>query len=442
MRISRRAILSGSGASLLARATSLTAQSNPSNADGFRILEATRRQQGRRSLFAYQGSVPGPILRVVQGDELRVRLLNRLDYPTTVHFHGYQLPNAMDGAAGVTQEAVASGASFDYRFTANDSGTYWYHPGTFIDRTQQIEGGLFGPLIVEERDPPAVHQELVLVVHDAPAEDGSAEDGHTNAAARPRLFVNGAIPPLAMTCAPGTRLRIRLINASAYQVAAVGFQGIKPVVAAIDGQPSDLFEPAHASVPLGPGARADIFADLAIGATPALARLVLHGDGEADRDLVNMTVQGEAVAPLPAIAPLAANPTLPADINLARAKRLDFTADASTHFKLTAGPGSKRAEAEAAVGKPSFDVKRGSAVSLGFRNLTSLVQAIHVHGHPMRLLHPLDDGWEPYWRDGFLLPPQKTSRVAFVADRPGKWVVEAVPLAPAAPIRYAFFEVI
>jgi FtsP/CotA-like multicopper oxidase with cupredoxin domain len=432
MSLSRRAILSGSGLFVLAPRT-LRAQSP--NPDGFRILEATQRTEAQTAIFSYQGSVPGPTIRIRQGDELRVRLINRLDQPTTLHWHGCALPNAMDGAAGITQEGIQPGASFDYRFTATDSGTFWYHPGTFADRNRQIAGGLFGPLVIEERQSPPVHQELLLTLHDASA---VAPD---TANAAPKLFINGAVAPLLASFAPTSRLRLRLINACAYRVAVISFDNLKPVIAAIDGQPSDLFEPVHGTIPLGPGARADVFVDLP--AEPlARARLILRGEGEADYDVVELAVRGEAVAALPPIAPLPVNPALPTDINLAKAKRLDLVADASAAFKLVAAPGSKGAEAEAVVGKPIFVVKRGTPVSLGFRNLTATVQGIHLHGHAMRLLHPLDDGWEPYWRDGFLLPPQKTSRVAFVADKPGKWVIEAASLVPDAPIRFAFFEVI
>ena len=65
-------------------------------------------------------------------------------------------------------------------------------------------------------------------------------------------------------------------------------------------------------------------------------------------------------------------------------------------------------------------------MTLALVNRSSVVQQIHVHGHAMRLLHDLDDGWEPYWRDSVLVAPGKTKHVAFIADNPGKWVIESL----------------
>ena len=84
---------------------------------------------------------------------------------------------------------------------------------------------------------------------------------------------------------------------------------------------------------------------------------------------------------------------------------------------------------------PLFSVKRGTPVTLGLANRTGAVLAIHLHGHTMRILHDLDDGWEPYWRDTLLIQPGRTARVAFVADNPGKWPLEsAIPEHRAAGV--------
>ena len=72
---------------------------------------------------------------------------------------------------------------------------------------------------------------------------------------------------------------------------------------------------------------------------------------------------------------------------------------------------------------PIFSVKRGQVVVLALRNETAFPQALHLHGHCFRLLHPLDDGWEPYWRDCVIIPPGRHARIAFVADNPGMWMI-------------------
>ena len=92
-------------------------------------------------------------------------------------------------------------------------------------------------------------------------------------------------------------------------------------------------------------------------------------------------------------------------------------------------------------GKPLFAVKRGSPVTLAFINRSAFAQQARIHGHAVRVLHDLDDGWDPYWRDGVLVGPGRTKHVAFVADNPGRWMVEAVALDRAGPSLAAFFTV-
>ncbi len=91
--------------------------------------------------------------------------------------------------------------------------------------------------------------------------------------------------------------------------------------------------------------------------------------------------------------------------------------------------------------KPLLSVKRGGPVTLTIINRTAFIQQIRLHGHHMRLLHDLDDGWEPYWRDSVLVPAGKTKHVAFVADNPGKWVVESRMIGREARQLVTWFEV-
>lgn len=101
----------------------------------------------RVDALSYNGQVPGPMIRVTEGDTLRVTLRNELNEPTTIHWHGLHVPNAMDGVPGVTQDAVEPGASFTYEFVVSHAGTFMYHSHT--DAAEQIDAGLYGPLIVD-----------------------------------------------------------------------------------------------------------------------------------------------------------------------------------------------------------------------------------------------------------------------------------------------------
>ncbi len=103
--------------------------------------------------------MPGPELRVRQGEPVRITVSNKLSEDTTVHWHGIRLPNAMDGVPGLTQKPIRPGESFVYEFTPPDAGTFWYHP--HADTLQQLGRGLAGALIVQEPERAAVDRDLL-----------------------------------------------------------------------------------------------------------------------------------------------------------------------------------------------------------------------------------------------------------------------------------------
>ena len=428
--------------------------------DGFVMLEAREASLPlspapalETPVWGFNGLVPGPLLRIKKGAELKVRLVNKLAQPTSLHFQGVRGPNAMDGVAGLTQAAVAPGASFDYRFTPADAGTFCYRPGVAEVAAEQNARGLYGLLVVDEAEPPAVDLDLPLVIADWRLDAKGGISGPfpdpTAAAGAGRVgdlvTVNSAAMPLVVPLRPGARARLRFHNACGSQLMALMFRDIRAFVIAVDGQPCDPFEPLHSTLPLAPGTRFDIIVDIFPRGTPGPA-VVLRGGGlrgdpqESDRDLVAFHATDEApLEPRPVFPGLTLNPLLPPEIHLEKAKRLDIVIE---------GPGkifprlwSLNGGAGAVGGKPLFSVKKGEPVTLGFVNRTPVVQCLRVHGHVMRVLHLLDDGWEPYWRDTVTVAPGKTSRVAFIADNPGKWLVESAIFDHAAAGARAWFEV-
>src|SRR5437764_7243305 len=156
MTISRRALLLGAGAAAFApprrgvansAITEFRLTAQPS------VVNLTGSGNSDTEVWAYEGTVPGPELRLRQGDPVRVVVSNKLGEDTTVHWHGIRLPNAMDGVPGLTQQPIRPGENFSYEFTPPDAGTFWYHP--HADSLQQLGRGLAGALIVEEREPVA-----------------------------------------------------------------------------------------------------------------------------------------------------------------------------------------------------------------------------------------------------------------------------------------------
>lgn len=124
--------------------------------------------------WAYDDELPARPIRVTAGDTLAVRLANHLPHSTTVHWHGISLRNDMDGVPGVTQPSIKAGASFDYRFTVPDPGTYWFHPHSGV----QLDRGLYAPLIVDDpREPLEYDEEWIVMLDDwVDGVDGSTPD--------------------------------------------------------------------------------------------------------------------------------------------------------------------------------------------------------------------------------------------------------------------------
>jgi FtsP/CotA-like multicopper oxidase with cupredoxin domain len=389
--------------------------------DGFRVVEAGPARpppgDGPASDLGYDGTTPGPLLRLRAGEALKVRLVNRLAAPTTLGWPGLRMPNAMAGIAGLTQPAVPAGGRFDYRFTPPDSGFNLYRPEAGAATADQIRRGLFGPVVVEEAEPPACDLEAIVAL--------SEGLGGSGASAGATLRANGRGAPLALRAAPGARVRLRLANACDARILVVRVEGARPLIVALDGQPAEAFEPLRNAFPMGPGARFDMLFDMPRDGT-AVRFLSIAAGGETP--LVGFAAAGAAVAARPPLAGLPANPLLPAEIDLARARRVDLR---------IAGGGAAPFSINGAIlrewpGKPLFSVPRGAPVTLGLINATAVTQAIRLHGHVMRLLHPMDDGWEPYWRDSVLVAPGTTSHVAFVADNPGRWPIDSAIAAHAA----------
>ena len=104
-------------------------------------------------IWGYDGRVPGPVLRMAQGERLIRRFVNELPQPSTIHWHGIRIANPMDGVPDLTQAPVPPGGDFLYDFVAPDAGTWWYHP--HHRSWEQVARGLYGALIVEEPAPRA-----------------------------------------------------------------------------------------------------------------------------------------------------------------------------------------------------------------------------------------------------------------------------------------------
>jgi FtsP/CotA-like multicopper oxidase with cupredoxin domain len=396
--LSRRDVLLGSGCALATFSAPAHADRAP---DGFTVLRA--------STAGFDGGVPGPVLRVRRGDEVKVRLVNGLDEPAALHWHGVRLPNAMDGGAPLTSLPVVPGASFDYRFAVPDAGTFWYRA---MVRDQQ-ERGLYGALIVEEPAPPPVDRDQLLLFADRRDGDGTR-----------RFTLNGA-SAVDIPARPNERLRLRFINASATQAMNARIDRHRVFVMALDGEPAEPFVSRDSRLSLGPGNRADVFIDATLPSGSIAPIAFMQGGGEAALARIIYEGSPARAAPPGEPAPLPANP-LPERMNFSGALRITLPIDGRNAAALDR--------------VPLFAAARGRTVVMALDNRDTAAHVVHLHGHHFRLLDRLDDGWKPYWLDTIAVAGRHTARIAFVADNPGRWLIEQTALdGPAAGANW--FEV-
>src|SRR3954469_7402799 len=185
-------------------------------------------------MLGYNGSIPGPTLKVRQGSEVVVHVRNDTDLDTTVHWHGLRLENRFDGVPHETQAPIPPGGEFTYRIQFPDAGFYWYPPHMREDFAQEM--GLYGTIVVEPTDPaywPRVDRELTLTLDDL-----LVEDGHVAAFSRSGptftamgrfgniLLINGQTT-FAGTATAGEVLRLYLVNTANTRLFNVALRGAR-----------------------------------------------------------------------------------------------------------------------------------------------------------------------------------------------------------------------
>jgi plastocyanin len=257
-------------------------------------------------VWGYNRTMPGPEIRVREGELVRVTLQNKLPVGTTIHWHGVDVPPAMDGPVGLNQAAVEPGESFTYEFVATNPGSRWYH--AHADPKFQIALGLYGPLIVEPGAPQATYdREYTYMLNEWDLEltpevaQGTAPLGPRDQLLRggelgtDLFLINGhaheSIPPIAL--AAGERALIRLMNAGNLPH-AIHSHGHSFRIVATDGNP---VPPAAVltkdTVLIGPGERYDL--EL-VGSNPGVWMFHCHMENHADNGMMTL-IQYDGATP-------------------------------------------------------------------------------------------------------------------------------------------------
>lgn len=422
--------------------------------------------QPKTRTWLYDGVSPGPILRARQGEEVNVRLVNQLPQPTTIHWHGIRIDNTMDGVANLTQEPVPPGGTFDYRFTVPDAGTFWYHPHN--RSWEQVARGLYGLLIVEEKDGwGGANQDIAIVADDwRLGEDGQIDEAsfahmmdwsHAGRLGN-TLTLNGQ-DQLDIPVTKGERIRLRLCNTCNARVLELRIEHPDIWVVAEDGQPIPPRELDDGYVALSPGERVDLIIDmmLDIGSTAAITevsadqRLVagqlIYHPGELALNELNL----DRYLPLPA------NP-LSTDLDLAGAQAVELLLEGgamgnmaqATYQGETLGIRDLVSKGQVwalngtagMTDTPLFSAPRGQTVTVDLRNDTAWPHAMHFHGHHFKVVerNGKPTGSEA-WKDTVLLERLESAKIAFVADNPGKWMIHCHMLEHQAAGMATWFKV-
>lgn len=414
------------------------------------------------AIWGYQGGAPGPLIRARQGDKVAVTLTNRLEVPTTIHWHGIRIENAMDGVAHLTQAPVQPGENFDYRFTVPDAGTFWYHPHVH-GSGPQVDRGLSGLLIVDEATPPDVDHDVVLQFDDwRIGQDGqidTASFGNLHDAAHAGrlgnvLTVNGKDFETVAAKA-GDRVRLRVVSSCNARILQLGFGDLDPWIVALDGQPVAPHRLGAGPLILGPAQRVDLIAD-AVG-EPGGRFPIAEVSGEPFEATAIVLDAGEGRAPRADPPPaLSANPVSVPSAKPERMVDLVMSGGAmaflqEARFEGEVLDGRTLATEHGLVWalngvagmpeKPLFSARIGEPVGVRMVNDTLFPHSMHVHGHHFVIY---DDAGAPLpgLRDTVTVDPRAETTIGLIADNPGKWMIHCHMLEHQAAGMETWFEVL
>ncbi|MEV7604977.1 multicopper oxidase family protein [Paenarthrobacter sp. NPDC089322] len=363
------------------------------------------------------GSLPGPLLEAELGDVIEVELKNRdVAAGVTLHWHGYDVPNAMDGVAGATQDAIQPGQSMTYRFMAAQAGTYWYH--THQDSAEGVRRGLYGVLVVHDPTLPRADKDIVVAGHDLSGLGllGSSDRNTEHQAA------------------PGSNVRVRLINTDSlpqrYLVSGTAFR-----VAAVDG--TEVNKPQEVSgklLRIGAGGRFDII--FTMPASPVTVRsdsadsavVVISPQGSAvdvpATDLPGTTQQG-VFATTPALDLLDYGEPLAVSSPLPEATR-DEVVVLDRQFRFVDGVPRYAFTVNGAAYPlvPAMEVAEGDTVKVTVVNRTAEPHPMHPHGHHVQVLsrNGVAPSGSPLILDTVDVLPGEVWELLLKAHNPGIWM--------------------
>jgi FtsP/CotA-like multicopper oxidase with cupredoxin domain len=374
------------------------------------------------TMLAYNGSVPGPLLQAKVGDEVIVHFENRIDEPTTIHWHGLRISEEMDGNPRI-QDPVKPGEDFTYRYVVEEAGSYWYHP--HVNANTQVEMGMQGPMVVHDPEDPVFDLERYLVLDDILLENGQFPpflDTHMeqmHGRLGNHLLVNGEGSAREVDVEQGTVERWRLVNTSNARTMSLGISGASFKIVGTDG--GRLAQPYGTDrIQMAVGQRYDVEVTYDNAGTAELTSYVLALDE-----------LGEVVEePIPLLrANVAASEQTPRGfewVPMDPAPERNIDAEASLTFDAVQGPdGSVQwtINGQSMPMEPLYTFATNDTIHLRLVNDAGPEHPFHLHGQFFRII---DDGrpetHQPGLKDTVLVPGQSVVEVIAYMDNPGHWM--------------------
>ncbi|NUR86218.1 MAG: multicopper oxidase family protein [Nonomuraea sp.] len=439
--VSRRLFVSGMFAALgtVPAAAAARASAGASRGVVLRARPVTVDLNGRAlSTWAYDDTLPGPTIRATAGRTVRARLVNDLPEATTVHWHGIRIAADMDGAPGLSQRPTQPGDTFDYVFTVPDPGTYFYHSHVGM----QSDRGLYGPLVVADpHEPLDYDQEFTVMLDDwLDGVNGTADDalrrvntlphdetltshllGGTSGHVRyPYYLVNGhtAESPTTFVSRPRTRVRFRVINASADTAFRVALGGHRLTITHTDGFPC---EPVTVDTfVIGMGERYDFLVTLEAGAFPLMAM----AEGKAGRAFAVVRTTHGARRPSPdgKVPELDRRKLEYQDLQARRSDRLrapSRTVTVKMGWRETSHGSQWTLNGKLGDDPLRLQVDRGETIRIVLHNDTHMWHPMHLHGHTFQVRTTERGGPR---KDTVNVMPYKKVNIDVHANNPGEWM--------------------
>ncbi|MCA9663976.1 MAG: multicopper oxidase family protein [Myxococcales bacterium] len=386
-------------------------------------------------MLGYNGKLPGPILQAKVGDEIVVELTNKLDEPTTIHWHGLRISDQMDGNPRI-QNPVKPGETFTYRFRAREAGTYWYHP--HVNSNQQVERGLYGAIVIHSPDAPRYDRERVLLLDDVLVDDKNgvlppflgSHPEIMHGRWGNRLLTNGqASSRVTHTAKQGNVERWRIVNTANARTMELEIKGATFRVIGTDGGPLEKpYTTTRLLVPVGQ--RYDL--EVSFEQAGKVELISVTQSVDANNQLVEVPYAVLSLDVAAGEAPRAVEwPAFTPPIGERQATRT-VTVELNGQQVSTGVGIAWTMNGQANAKDPLFTFDEGETVRIKLINKAGPEHPFHLHGQFFRIVsdgNPWTD--QPGLKDTVLVPGLSTVEIIAYLDNPGRWMAHCHILAHA-----------